>query len=130
VKPITKSPPLWLRLTPEEVEALVLKLAREGNSPSKIGTILRDQYSVPLVSAVTNKKVVGLLKENNLAPPVPEDLANLVARARRMSVHLKRFKSDGSNIHRLQLVEAKIKRLERYYKRNGVLPANWEPEIA
>jgi len=129
-RPISKVPPAWLRLTPEEVESLVVKLAREGYTPSMIGVILRDQYAVPLVKAITGKTILQILREHNLAPPIPEDLNNLLERARRMRLHLKRFKSDRYNVHRLQLVESKIKRLVKYYKREGVLPPNWEPQLA
>ncbi len=129
-RPISKISPAWLKLTPEEVEALVVKLAKEGHPPSMIGVILRDQYAVPLVKAVTGKTVLQILKENNLAPPIPEDLANLLERARRMRLHLKRFRSDRYNVHRLQLVESKIRRLVKYYKREGVLPQNWELQLA
>jgi Ribosomal protein S15P/S13E len=30
----------------------------------------------------------------------------------------------------LNLIEAKIRRLERYYKRNGVLPMTWKYSLA
>ena len=128
-RPISKIAPPWLKMTPEEVEGLVVKLAKEGNPPSMIGVILRDQYGVPLVKAITGKTVLQILREHNLAPTIPEDLANLLERARRMRLHLKRFKSDRYNVHRLQLVESKIRRLAEYYKREGVLPPNWEPQL-
>ena len=128
-RPISKISPPWLKMTPEEVEGLVVKLAKEGNPPSMIGVILRDQYGIPLVKAVTGKTILQILRENNLAPPIPEDLANLLERVRRMKLHLKRFKSDRYNVHRLQLVESKVRRLAEYYKREGVLPPNWEPPL-
>ena len=128
-RPISKIPPPWLKMTPEEVEGLVVKLAKEGNPTSMIGVILRDQYGIPLVKAVTGKTILQILRENNLAPPIPEDLANLLERVRRMKLHLKRFKSDRYNVHRLQLVESKVRRLAEYYKREGVLPPNWEPPL-
>ncbi|MEM2697577.1 MAG: 30S ribosomal protein S15, partial [Nitrososphaerota archaeon] len=43
-RPISKLPPSWLKVTPEEVEALVVKYAREGYPPSLIGVILRDRH--------------------------------------------------------------------------------------
>ncbi len=128
-RPISKVTPQWFKLTPEEVESLVVKLAKEGHPPSIIGVILRDQYAVPLVKAVTGKTILQILKEHDVAPPIPEDLTNLMERARRMKLHLKRFKSDRYNRHRLQLVESKIRRLVKYYKREGILPQNWEPPV-
>ncbi len=124
-RPLSKTPPRWCKYTPEEVEALVVKLAKEGNPPSMIGLILRDQYGIPLVKTIVGKTITQILKENNLLPQIPEDLSNLIAKAQRMIAHLKRFKSDKANVHRLQLVESKIHRLVKYYKKVGKLPMNW-----
>ena len=43
-RPVSKRAPSWCKYQPEEVEALVVKFAKEGHSASVIGTILRDQY--------------------------------------------------------------------------------------
>lgn len=51
-RPVSKRPPIWCKYKPEEVEALVIKLAKDGNSPSKIGTILRDQHGIPLAKSI------------------------------------------------------------------------------
>ncbi len=128
-RPISKIPPSWVRLTTEEVEGIVVKLAKEGVPPSRIGVILRDQHAVPLVKTLTGKKLLKILRENNLAPAVPEDLANLIEKARRMHRHLSVHRSDGHNIHRLQLVESKIRRLVRFYKREGILPEAFQPQL-
>jgi small subunit ribosomal protein S15 len=129
-RPLSKIPPSWVKLTSEEVEGLVVKLAKEGVPPSRIGVLLRDQYAVPLVRLVTGKKILKILEENNLKPAIPEDLANLIERARRMRRHLSIHRSDGHNIHRLQLVESKIRRLVKFYKREGVLPLGYDPQLA
>jgi small subunit ribosomal protein S15 len=94
--------------------------------PSLIGTILRDQYGIPLVKQITGKSVTQILKENNLAPSVPSDLASLLAKAVRLARHLERHKADSKNKHALQLLEAKIHNLSRYYKRTGQIPKDWE----
>ncbi|MCJ7761230.1 30S ribosomal protein S15, partial [Candidatus Bathyarchaeota archaeon] len=52
-RPVSKRAPSWCKYQSEEVEALIVKLAKEGNSASRIGTILRDQYSVPLSKPIT-----------------------------------------------------------------------------
>ncbi|MCF8885370.1 MAG: 30S ribosomal protein S15 [Aigarchaeota archaeon] len=128
-RPISKLPPSWLKVTPEEVEALVVKYAREGYPPSLIGVILRDRHGIPLVKQVTGKSIKQILEENGLKSQIPEDLMNLLERARRMRVHLEKNRSDRYNRHRLQLVEAKIHRLVKYYKRIGELPQDWEPKL-
>jgi len=131
-RPVSKRPPSWCKYQPEEVEALVIKLAREGHPPSRIGTILRDQYAIPLVKPLTGKTITQILKEAGLAPSIPEDLGNLLRKAARLSAHLEKHKKDLHNKRALQLVEAKIHKLARYYKREGLLPPNWkyEPKIA
>jgi small subunit ribosomal protein S15 len=108
------------------VEALVIKLAKEGHSPSKIGTILRDQYGIPLVKPIMGKTITQILKDAGLAPSLPEDLENLLRKASRLHVHLEKNKKDLSNKRALQLVESKIYKLSRYYKREGVLPPDWK----
>ncbi|MBS7632073.1 30S ribosomal protein S15 [Candidatus Bathyarchaeota archaeon] len=128
IRPVSKRPPSWCKYQPEEVEALVIKLAREGNTASRIGTILRDQYSIPLVKAITGKTVTRMLKEAELAPAIPEDLASLLKKAQSLAVHLEKSKSDLNNKRALQIIEAKIHRLSRYYKRRGVLPKSWKYE--
>ncbi|MEM2555748.1 MAG: 30S ribosomal protein S15 [Candidatus Caldarchaeum sp.] len=124
---MSKLPPSWVRFTPEEVEALVVKLAKEGMPPSKIGVVLRDQYAVPLVKLVTGKTILQILEQNNLRPPVPEDLANLLEKIRRVRLHLSKHRSDGHNIHRLQLIESKVRRLTKYYQSKGILPSGYDP---
>ncbi|MEM2639011.1 MAG: 30S ribosomal protein S15, partial [Candidatus Bathyarchaeia archaeon] len=118
--------PSWCKYTPDEIVALVVKLAREGNPPSKIGVILRDQYGIPLVKAIVGKSIVEILKENGLAPKIPEDLDNLLRKAARISAHLQKYRKDTHNRRALQIVESKIHRLSEYYKEKGVLPPNWE----
>jgi len=132
IRPVSKRPPSWCKYQPEEVEALVIKLAKEGNSTSRIGAILRDQYSIPLVKPVTGKTVTKILKEAQLAPTMPEDLANLVKKAGSLGAHYEKNRTDLNNKRSLQIIEAKIHKLSRYYKREGVLPSNWKyaPKMA
>ncbi|MEM3702795.1 MAG: 30S ribosomal protein S15 [Candidatus Bathyarchaeia archaeon] len=131
-RPVSKRPPSWCKYQPEEVEALVVKLAKEGYPPSRIGTILRDRYAIPLVKPLTGKTITQILKEAGLAQSIPEDLGNLLRKAARLSTHLERHRKDSHNKRALQLVEAKIHRLAEYYKSEGALPQNWKykPKIA
>jgi len=125
-RPVSKRPPTWCKYKPEEVEALAIKLAKEGHSPSRIGTILRDQHSIPLTKPITGKTISQILREAGLAPPIPEDLETLLGKATRLRVHLERSKKDLHNKRALQVIEAKIYKLSRYYKRKGLLLPDWE----
>ena len=124
-KPPGKTPPAWVDKSKKECEKLVIKLAKEGKSASEIGLILRDTYGIPDVKALTGKKVTQILKENKLAPDLPEDFMNLIKKAVNLRKHLEKNPKDIHNKRGLQLVESKIKRLQRYYKRRGVLPLDW-----
>lgn len=132
IRPVSKRPPSWCRYEPEEVEALVIKLAREGHSASRIGTILRDQHGIPLTKPITGKSITHILTETDMAPSIPEDLEMLLKKASRLSTHMERFKMDLANKKSLQVIEAKIHKLSKYYKRKGVLASNWkyEPKAA
>jgi small subunit ribosomal protein S15 len=126
IRPVSKRPPSWCKYQPEEVEALVIKLAKDGQPPSRIGTILRDRYAIPLVKSLTGKKITQILKDAELAPTIPEDLGNLMEKAAKLNAHLEKNKKDLHNKRALQIVEAKIYKLSRYYKSKDVLPKNWK----
>jgi small subunit ribosomal protein S15 len=131
-RPVSKRAPSWCKYQSEEVEALIVKLAKEGSSASRIGTILRDQYSVPLSKPITGKRILKIMKENKLAPAFPEDLASLLKKAESLSLHLEKNRTDLYNRRALQLIEAKIHKLSRFYKKEGTVSASWkyEPKIA
>ena len=118
--------PRWVKMRGEEVEELVVSLYRRGYPPSLIGVMLRDVYGIPLVRAVTGKKLTRILEERGLKPSVPEDLMNLIRRAMRVRRHLEEHPKDYHSKRGLQLIESKIYRLARYYKRKGVLPPDWK----
>jgi small subunit ribosomal protein S15 len=122
---MSKKPPAWLRITGEDVRALIVKLAKEGKNKSVIGTILRDQHGVPLTEAITGKSIAQILREEKVETSSTEDLDNLVEKARTLREHLNRHASDKLCRHSIQLVESKIRRLGRYYAREGVLPPDW-----
>jgi len=116
----------WITMSQKDVEDLIVKMAHEGLPPSIIGERLRDEYGIPSVKKLIGKSVVDVLREGNVAPPIPEDLNNLLRKARRIMDHLNTFHSDRKSKHALELVEASIYRLANYYKRKGVIPNNWQ----
>ena len=50
---------------------------------------------------------------------------NLMRRALGLIDHLNNNSKDLHNRRQLSLCESKIRRLSRYYKRNGTLPDSW-----
>jgi small subunit ribosomal protein S15 len=125
-RPTSKSSPSWLNQSQDQVSALVVKLSKDGLSPSEIGLTLRDQHAIPLVKPVVGKSLTDILADNNIKPEMPEDLEKLVTKALGLQKHLKIHNSDHRNVRSLELVEAKIHRLSKYYKRIGRLPQNWK----
>lgn len=131
-KPPAKIVPKWVKISPKKLEELIVKLAKEGYSSAMIGLILRDTYGIPDVKLILKKKISQVLREHNLYPEIPEDLLNLMKKAVRLREHLSKHKKDLHSLRGLQNLESKIRRLAKYYIREGVLPKDWkyDPEKA
>ena len=129
-RPSRLEKPVWVERSSEEVEDLVIKLARKGLSKSMIGTVLRDSYGIPLVKVVTGKKINQILEENEIEAPLPEDLSNLVKKALNIREHMETNHKDLQGKKGLQRTESKIYRLIKFYKRTNVLPKDfkYDPE--
>jgi len=124
-KPLVDRNPSWVPLSAEEIKETVARLATEGMSAAKIGLVLRDQYAVPNVRLATGMTITQILAEKKLRPELPEDLQGLMKRAVSLSQHVKQNPKDLHNLRGLQLIESKIRRLVKYYKREGVIPESW-----
>lgn len=128
-RPLSKKPPAWCKYNAEEVEALIVKLSKEGNNASTIGTILRDKYGIPLVKPIVGKTIHEVLKSSGTAPRIPEDLETLMKKAERARRHLEKNRADSIARRSLTLIESKIYRLVKYYKQEGILPSQWEYKL-
>ncbi len=115
----------WVRYKPEEIEALVAKLGKEGQSSSEIGIHLRDTYGIPDVKKLTGKKIAGILKEKGFEREIPEDLMNLIRKAVTIRKHMESNGQDKTAKRGLMKTESLIRRLSAYYIKNGRLPADW-----
>ena len=120
-KPNSQAPPAWSNNDKKQVEELILQLSGEGNSTAAIGTILRDRYAVPDVRLVTGERISQTLIRNNVTITYPEDMMNLMRRALGLIDHLNSNKKDLHNRRQLELCESRIRRLSRYYKKNGII---------
>lgn len=131
-KPADKKVPKWVEYKKPEVEKIILKLRKEGNSAASIGLILRDRYGIPSVKAVTGRKVVAILRDAEEYPEMPEDMLNLMRKAVQIMAHLEKNRQDKYSKRGLQITESKIRRLGKYYVRKGVLAPDWKykPEQA
>jgi small subunit ribosomal protein S15 len=125
-KPPVKMAPRWVKYKKKEVEDLVMKLAGERHKSASIGSILRDQYGIPDVKLITGKTVVKILKEGKSYPEIPEDMMSLLRKAVIIRKHLEKHKSDRLSQRGLENLESKIRRLGKYYSREGVMPSKWK----
>jgi hypothetical protein len=70
--PYSRTPPSWLKTTPEQVVDQICKLAKKGATPSQIGVVLRDSHGIAQVKVVTGLPL--------FEPLVGDDLANIPCR--------------------------------------------------
>jgi small subunit ribosomal protein S15 len=124
-KPFRTETPEWQPLSSKEVETQVVGLAKEGKSSALIGAYMRDQFGVPDVQLATKKGVLKILRENKVEPRLPEEITNLLRDVVNLQGHLAENKKDLANKRALSLIEAKIRRLAKYFIREGRLPADW-----
>ncbi|XP_071698141.1 small ribosomal subunit protein uS15-like [Rutidosis leptorrhynchoides] len=127
-KPYKRSPPSWLKISSQDVEDNICKFAKKGLTPSQIGVLLRDSHGIAQVNSVTGSKILRILKGHGLAPEIPEDLYHLIKKAVAVRKHLERNRKDKDSKFRLILVESRIHRLARYYKKTKKLPPVWKYE--
>jgi len=116
-KPMKKVLPIWVRYKSKELELLIIKLAKEGKTPSQIGIVLRDIYGIPDEKLVTKKNITKILEEKKILPELPEDLTALIKKAISIKKHMEINKKDEKARFGLLLTESKIKRLTKYYQR-------------
>ncbi|KAI8564641.1 hypothetical protein RHMOL_Rhmol03G0196700 [Rhododendron molle] len=124
--PYKRTPPSWLKISSQDVEENICKFAKKGMTPSQIGVILRDSHGIAQVKSVTGSKILRILKAHGLAPEIPEDLYHLIKKAVAIRKHLERNRKDKDSKFRLILVESRIHRLARYYKKTKKLPPVWK----
>ena len=128
--PFRRTPPSWVQISSNALVEQIVKLARKGATPSQIGVTLRDSQGIAQVSSVTGSKILRILKKNGLAPAIPEDLYMLVKKAVAVRKHLSINRKDKDSKFRLILIESRIHRLARYYKRTRQLAPNFRYESA
>ena len=128
-RPLVTENPEWVPLSAEEIEERIVKLAKDGVNSSRIGMALRDQYGVPSTKLALGKSISEILAENDLRPKLPDDIASLMRKAVNLNNHLSENHKDIMNKRSLQLIESKIRRLTKYYKKTGILPQDWKYSI-
>lgn len=121
--------PSWAPYKGKDVEKLVVKYAKTGKSTSEVGMILRDKYGINSVKALTGKSVGAIIAENNVGKKLPDDILALIQKMISAKQHFEHNKQDMTAKRGMQLTESKIRRLTKYYKREGILPADWSLDM-
>jgi small subunit ribosomal protein S15 len=124
-RPKSTVAPSWSSVKIAELKENILKMAREGVPPAKIGIVMRDQHAIPNLRAHLGMSLKAFLKKENALGEYPEDLLILIKKAVRMTNHLKATKNDTTNGVKLLHVESKIQRLAKYYSSKGMIPSGW-----
>lgn len=128
-RPIWRKTPEWVPYSSDEIENLVVEKAKEGIGSAQIGLILRDAYAIPSVKKITGKSITSIMNENDLGSKMPEDFLNLVRRASNLRKHLDSGnKKDKHSRRGLQLIESKIRRLVKYYRKKGIFEPDFKYE--
>ena len=125
-RPSSHNLPSWVSNNPSDISSIIIQFSKDGLSPSEIGTKLRDVHGVPLAKQILGKSITHILTDNNIVTELPEDLSQLVKKALGLQKHLRSHNTDRRNIRSLELIEAKIHRLSKYYKRIGKLQKKWK----
>ena len=106
--------PEWLKFSEKEIEAIILKLAKQNLTCEKIGLVLRDQYGIPKAK-LFGKSISKILKEQNLNEDA--DIKNLEKKKRGIEEHLKKNKQDKRAKRANTIITARISNLKRYRKK-------------
>ena len=107
--------PEWLKTSLEELENIVIELAKQGIAAEKIGLILRDQYGIPTVR-VYGKKIYEIIKEK-LNIKKQDDFQNINKKIEVIKAHLAKNRQDRKVKKNLMSCEARSIKLEKYYKK-------------
>jgi|SRR3989344_7723694 len=81
----------WIKVKPAELEKIIVDLHKEGNTPAKIGTILRDKHGVPKAKLL-GKRITQILIDNKENPKTEK--AFVVEKMEYLSKHIGKHKHD------------------------------------
>lgn len=131
-KPMVSKAKKWTKLKKGEIEEMIVNMAKERKTSAQIGLALRDGYGVPDVKVAIGKSVSQVMKDAGAYPEFPEDMMSLLRKSVSLRAHLETHEPDKHSKRGLENLESKIRRLGKYYVRNGSMPKGWKysPEEA
>ena len=113
------------RISKDEIEKIVVELAKKGLTSAQIGMVLKKEYGIYVKKAL-KMKISKIMQKHKVYPEIPEDLLALLKRAVNLHEHLQKHKKDKHSKRGLELLESKIRSLAKYYIRKGKLPKDWK----
>ena len=114
------------KLKKEEIEKIIVELAKKGYSSAQIGLILKEKYHILKPKKYLKEKISKIMQKHGVYPEIPEDLLFLLKKAVNLHEHLQKHKKDKHSRRGLELLESKIRCLAKYYIRKGRLPKSWK----
>ena len=78
-------------MKPAELEKIVIELGKQGESPAKIGLMLRDKHGIPKAKLL-GKRISAILKENKVKIKPEKEI--LEEKNKRVGAHIAKNKHD------------------------------------
>ena len=103
------------RMKAEEIESLVVELAKQGNSPAKIGQILKEKHGIHKIS-VLGKKITKILKQHKIQ--YPTDLDFVSKKIKSLENHYAKNKQDKKTEREIVKYLSLKRRLRNYTEKN------------
>lgn len=97
----------WTKISPKEIEKIIVDLARQGTSSEKIGLILRDQHGVPKAKLL-GMKIGKVLAKNKLDSS--SEHKNISNKIENLKKHSQKNKHDYTAIRKAVMYTARINR--------------------
>lgn len=81
----------WVKLKPDEMEKKIVELVKAGESPEKVGLILRDKHGIPKAK-IFGKKVTQILREAGIK--TNSEMENIERKVDLLKKHIEKNKHD------------------------------------
>lgn len=83
----------WIKIKPAELERIIIEIYKQGETPAKIGMILRDKYGIPKAKLL-GKRIEKILKDAKM--PIKSQKEAIQEKIEHLSQHIEKNKHDQS----------------------------------
>jgi small subunit ribosomal protein S15 len=99
----------------QDVEKIIIDLAKQGNTSEKIGLILKQKHNIKNVRKETGKRISEILREKDLY--IDADIKNLKEKISQLEKHLSKNKHDYPTKRIFPIKSSQLRRFEKYRKK-------------